>query len=304
MKHSDDEGPSFDDDDNSSDSDSNVEVTSTIDESENELVDLSTYLQLESQFNNDDDQNFEWPEPPSTLYSSDSSDIEELRDSQQVLFSTKSFNSGDIQEQSTKRGKRKRLKGGGKKLVYVDLDHRLFAWYRSRRTDPKDKSLAPADIRREKVTFRHLEKQDHRIAKELNHSIPSSSWYLRFMKCHGLSLQRPKRQDKVPLDEVHRLANSFYMFNRRVSLWSIKRGAMAAFIPEDICNMDESPLALFGDQSKRSINDIGTSNEINGYISNKRFRTVILTFFAKNQRMQPVVLFTGKGNIGIDKRQK
>ncbi|CAF1178939.1 unnamed protein product [Rotaria sordida] len=134
-----------------------------------------------------------------------------------------------------KGGKRKRLEGG-----------------------------APADIRREKVTFRHLEKQDHRIAKELNHSIPSSSWYLRFMKCHGLSLQRPKRQDKVPLDEVHRLANSFYMFNRRVSSWSIKRGTMGAFIPENICNMDESPLALFGDQSKRSINDIGTSNEING----------------------------------------
>ncbi|CAF1400187.1 unnamed protein product [Rotaria sordida] len=148
----DDEGSSFDDD-NSSDSDSNVEVTSTIDEPENELVRLSTYFQLESQFDNDDDQNFDWPEPPSTLYSSDSSDIEELRDSQQVLFSTKSFNNGDIQEQSTKRkrrqwtikekldavtlfennqsGKQKRLEGGGKKLVYVDLDHRLFAWYRS-----------------------------------------------------------------------------------------------------------------------------------------------------------------------------
>ncbi|CAF1400205.1 unnamed protein product, partial [Rotaria sordida] len=109
------------------------------------------------------------------------------------------------------------------------------------------------------------------------------------MKCHGLSLQQLKRQDKVPLDEVHRLANSFYMFNRRVSLWSIKRGAMGAFIPEDICNMDGSPLALFGDQSKRSINDIGT---------------IILTVFAKNQRMQLVVLFKGKGNIGIDERQK
>ncbi|CAF1563982.1 unnamed protein product, partial [Rotaria sordida] len=119
--------------------------------------------------------------------------------------------------------------------------------------------LAPADIRREKVTFRHLEKEGCRIAKELNHSLPSSSWYFRFMKRHSLSLQRPKRQDKVPLDEVHHLANSFYMFNRRVSLWSIKRGAMGAFIAEDICNMDESPLALFGDQAKRSINDIGAT---------------------------------------------
>jgi hypothetical protein len=31
------------------------------------------------------------------------------------------------------------------------------------------------------------------------------------MKRNGLSLQQPKRQDKVPLDEVHRLANSFYV---------------------------------------------------------------------------------------------
>ncbi|CAF1428919.1 unnamed protein product [Rotaria sordida] len=332
---SDDEGSSFDDD-NSSDSDSNVEITSTIDECENELVRLSTYLQLESEFDNDDDQNFEWPEPPSTLNSSDSSDIEELRDSHQVLLSTTPFNNGVIQEQYIKRkrrqwtvkgkldavalfgknqskrksakktgcGKRKRLEGSGKKIVYVDLDHQLFAWYRSRRTDPKDKSLAPADIRREKVTFSHLEKEGRRIAKQLNHSVPSSSWYFRFMKRHGLSLQRPKGQDKVPIDEVHRLANSFYMYNRRVSLWSIKRGVMGAFIPEDICNMDESPLALFGDQAKRSINDIGTNNEINGYISNKRFCTVMLTVFPKNQRMQPVVLFKGKGNIGVDERQK
>ncbi|CAF4835496.1 unnamed protein product, partial [Rotaria socialis] len=92
--------------------------------------------------------------------------------------------------------------GGGKKLVYVDLDDQLFTWYRSRRTDPTHKSIASADIRREKVTFRHLEKEGRRISKELNHSLPSSSWFFRFMKSNGLSLQRPKRQDKIPLDEV------------------------------------------------------------------------------------------------------
>ncbi|CAF4738719.1 unnamed protein product, partial [Rotaria sp. Silwood2] len=35
-----------------------------------------------------------------------------------------------------------------------------------------------------------------------------------------------------------------------------------------------------------------------------RFCTVILTVFAKNQRMNPVVLFKGKGNIGVDERQQ
>ncbi|CAF4773758.1 unnamed protein product, partial [Rotaria magnacalcarata] len=44
---------------------------------------------------------------------------------------------------------------------------------------------------------------------------------------------------------------------------------MGAFTFEDICNMDETPLALFGDQAKQCVNDIGTNNEINGYISNK-----------------------------------
>ncbi|CAM2725583.1 unnamed protein product, partial [Rotaria socialis] len=320
-----DEDSSFDDR-NSSDDHSSVEVTSSIDECENELVRLSTYLQLESDYENGDDQAIEWPEPPPSLISPDSSDIEELSDSHQVILSATSLHNDNIQEKCTKRkrrqwtikekliavtlfdknqsGKRKQLGGGGKKLVYVDLDDQLFTWYRSRRTDPTHKSIAPADIRREKVTFRHLEKEGRRISKELNHSLPSSSWDFRFMKRNGLSLQRPKRQDKVPLDEVHRLANSFYTFNRRASLWSIKRGSMGAFTDGDICNMDKSPLALFGDQAKTSVNDIGTSNEINGCISNKRFCTVILTVFHKNQRMEPAVLFKGKGNVGVAERQQ
>ncbi|CAF4457790.1 unnamed protein product, partial [Rotaria socialis] len=302
-----DEDSSFDDR-NSSDDHSSVEVTSSIDECENELVRLSTYLQLESDYENGDDQAIEWPEPPPSLISPDSSDIEELSDSHQVILSATSLHNDNIQEKCTKRkrrqwtikekliavtlfdknqsGKRKQLGGGGKKLVYVDLDDQLFTWYR------------------EKVTFRHLEKEGRRISKELNHSLPSSSWDFRFMKRNGLSLQRPKRQDKVPLDEVHRLANSFYTFNRRASLWSIKRGSMGAFTDGDICNMDKSPLALFGDQAKTSVNDIGTSNEINGCISNKRFCTVILTVFHKNQRMEPAVLFKGKGNVGVAERQQ
>ena len=71
--------------------------------------------------------------------------------------------------------KRKRLEGGGKKLVFVDLDQHLFAWYRSRRTDPRDTSLAPIAIRREKVTLRHLEREGYRITRDLKQRPPSSS---------------------------------------------------------------------------------------------------------------------------------
>ena len=70
------------------------------------------------------------------------------------------------------------------------------------------------------------------------------------------------------LNEVYHLA-TFFSYNRRADRWSLKRGSMGAFTPQDVSNMDESPLALFGNQSKRSINGIGTPNEINGHISNK-----------------------------------
>ena len=55
---------------------SSVEVSSTIDKYENELVHLSTYLHLELEFNDDNNgQDFEWLEPPSTLSSCSSPSI-------------------------------------------------------------------------------------------------------------------------------------------------------------------------------------------------------------------------------------
>jgi len=69
--------------------------------------------------------------------------------------------------------------------------------------------------------------------------------------------------------------------------------------------MDESPLTLFGDQSKLSINDMNTSNDILGCLSNKRFATIILTIFSDdNTRVGPVLLFKGKGQVSpLEKTQ-
>jgi hypothetical protein len=101
-----DEETTFDNCD-SSDDDSSVEITSTIDESENELVRLSTYLQLESDDESDDQRNFEWPDPPSFLTCSSSSDVEEVNDTQQVMISTTPImNTDDTQEKSMKRKRR------------------------------------------------------------------------------------------------------------------------------------------------------------------------------------------------------
>jgi hypothetical protein len=118
------------------------------------------------------------------------------------------------------------------------------------------------------------------------------------MRRHRLSLQKPKRQQKVPLNEAHLLVNSFHTYIRCANTWSPKRGAMDAFLPCDMVNMDECPLSLLGDQTKLSINDVNTVNEIEGHVSDKRFCTVILTVFAEdNTRVGPAVLFKGKGQV-------
>jgi hypothetical protein len=76
----DDEDSSSDDNNNrSDDDDSSVEISSTPDECESELIRLSTYLQLASEVDNDDDdQTFEWPDPLPSLFSSCLSDIKLL----------------------------------------------------------------------------------------------------------------------------------------------------------------------------------------------------------------------------------
>jgi hypothetical protein len=125
------------------------------------------------------------------------------------------------------------------------------------------------------------------------------------MKRHRLSLQRPKRQQKIPLADAYKLVSAFHSYIRRASKWGPKRGPMGAFTPNDVSNMDESPLELFGDQSKRSINDIGTSNDVEGHSSNKRFAALILTVFAQdNSRVGPILIFKGKGQVSSKEKDQ
>ena len=202
--------------------------------------------------------------------------------------------------------KRRRTGGGGRKVKYVDLDSLLLSWYRERRTKVDPNSIVPqSDIRREKITFKQLQRQGAKICGNLRHEIPSFKWFYRFLTRHRLSLQKPKRQQKIPLSDAYKLVSSFHSYLRRASRWGPKRGPMGAFTPSDVCNMDESPLALFGDQSKRSINDIGTPNDIEGNLGDKRFATLILTVFGQNNsRLGPVLIFKGKGRVSSIERSQ
>ncbi|CAM4901939.1 unnamed protein product [Rotaria socialis] len=167
---------------------------------------------------------------------------------------------------------RKRLKGGGHKIKYADLDD-------------------PSTIRHEKITFKKLFRQGANLSTELKHEAPSIKWYRRFMIRHRLSLQRPKRNQKIPLIETHEHATLFYDYLREASKWGPKRGPMGAFVPRDVCNFDESPVALFGDQTKRSMNYVNVDNEVEGNICSKvkDGNPKLLITYSCNSHLNPLV---------------
>ncbi len=81
--------------------------------------------------------------------------------------------------------KRRRIGGAGIKLKYVELDSLLLVWYRERRTKVDPNAItSSADIRREKVTFKQLQRHGEQISIQLKHQPPSSKWFHRFLKRH------------------------------------------------------------------------------------------------------------------------
>lgn len=110
------------------------------DSCEHELVHLSTDLDLEAEFNDDDndDQAFEWPVPPSF---SNSSAIEELNESQQIPLSTSSFNRAN-NEQNLHKPKRRQwtIK---EKLNAIALYERI----KSKRKTARNEGCTTAQLR-------------------------------------------------------------------------------------------------------------------------------------------------------------
>ena len=144
----------------------------------------------------------------------------------------------------------------------------MINWFNERRTPPSLETTTSI-IRRERISFKQLVRRGEHLSKELKHEAPSTKWYRRFMLRHRLSLQRPKRNQKIPLSEAHKHATLFYNYLRRSATLGPKRGSMGAFVPRDVCNFDESPLSLFGDQTKRSLNYVNVDNEVEGAICSK-----------------------------------
>ncbi|CAF1522407.1 unnamed protein product [Rotaria sordida] len=205
-----------------------------------------------------------------------------------------------LKEKGTKSKKRKRIGGAGAKLLYPDLDEHLIGWYRSKRGLDQE----GIHVHKERVTFKGMVRQRQRFSAGTKSKEPSKKWYTRFLKRHRLSLQRPVRKQKIYVTKAQVLIENFHRFIRKASHLGPRRGCMGCFTESDVCNMDESPLNLWGDQSKRCINDINSKNEIEGHLDDKRFATVILCVFPEgNHRIKPVLLFKGTGKVAVKEEQ-
>ncbi|CAF1153098.1 unnamed protein product [Didymodactylos carnosus] len=75
-----------------------------------------------------------------------------------------------------KKGKNlKRLKGAGKKLHHVQLDVKLFEWFKTKQTPPEDEHQTTI-IKKERITFRLLARQGAKICIGLNTVQPANKW--------------------------------------------------------------------------------------------------------------------------------
>ncbi|CAF4960440.1 unnamed protein product, partial [Rotaria socialis] len=110
-------------------------------------------------------------------------------------------------------------------------------------------------IRKEKVSFKQLQRRGNQISIELNHEAPSSKWYGRFLRRHGLSLQKPDRHKKIPLNEVHKLVHEFHTYYEDQGHISSKRFCtlILTIFGED--NSRIGPILLFKGKGKISENE-------------------------------------------------
>ncbi|CAF1393602.1 unnamed protein product [Rotaria sordida] len=227
--------------------DSEIEVTSEIDDRENHIINFNTYLNINPDDDEKDDElnDNTTSTSPATITTIDDKQSSSNTSDDEIEIKTGSggikqkngnnksltaqqnhctrfmLSQGQKQKEEllllSKQNhgkKRKRLQGGGVKLHYPDLDQKLLQWFRERRGILKqpDETII---IKKEKVSFKQLQRRGKQISIELNHKPPSPRWYGRFLRRHALSLQKPKRHQKIPLNEVHQLVQEFHSYLRR-----------------------------------------------------------------------------------------
>ncbi|CAM4851198.1 unnamed protein product [Rotaria magnacalcarata] len=211
-----------DDNNDTSSDESDLEVISIVDETDNIAISIQNHFNLDD--DDDEDSNNEGATDVQhlnlVLNSNDAEldeDLDDLHadivstDQSSLLGSSSAVSSLVAESPSCKRKHRQwstieKLhavvileKAGGNKLLTSQKEgcsrYQLSQWFRERRTAPTIQSNAPTTttsivVKREKVTFKQLQRRGKQLCIKLKHKHPpSTKWYGRFMRRHRLPVQ-------------------------------------------------------------------------------------------------------------------
>ena len=186
-------------------------------------------------------------------------------------------------------GKRKsrRLAGGGAKPKHPQWEKKLLDW------------VNQMQEKKRKVTRRRLVKHATRLFKEVtNRNELSEKLLLNWKKRNNKSFVRTKRRVKHADDTPMQAAQKFHHSLRRAAKLSVDIGlGMGQFDPDLVANMDETGISITAD--RKVLVSKGSEGIIIdgpfGATSLKRFATVVITVFRKEQLVKPLIIFRGQG---------
>ena len=126
----------------------------------------------------------------------------------------------------------------------------------------------------------------------------SNKLLLSWKRKHNKSFVRTKQRAKHADDELMKAAQKFHHSLRRAAKLSVEIGlGMGQFNPDLIGNMDETGISITA--GRRVLVSKGTEaitiDGPLGTVSVKRFTTVVLTIFRKEQFAKPLIIFHGQG---------
>ena len=186
-------------------------------------------------------------------------------------------------------GKRKarRLAGGGAKPKHLQWEKKLLDW------------VHHMQEKKRKVTRRRVIKHATRLFKEMtNRDELSNKLLLNWKKRNNKSFVRTKRHVKHADDTLMQAAQKFHHSLRRAAKLSVDIGlGMGKFDPDLVANMDETGISITA--HRKVLVSKGSEGIIIdgpfGAVSLKRFATVVITVFRKEQLVKPLIIFRGQG---------
>lgn len=184
-----------------------------------------------------------------------------------------------------KRGnaERKRLKGGGRKVIDDEMESALFSWIALMRG-------SNLRVSRKLIRAKALELSDTESFRA------SNGWLVKFMRRNGLSLRRKTSVcQSLPADYIPKLVG-FVVRLRNIQKEQKYQEANIIAMDETACWMDMPSSTTIDHVGARSVSLKSTGHDKDHY-------TVVLTARADGTKFKPFIVFKGKGTRLIKQLQ-